>query len=349
MSNRKRIGLALSGGGIRAAIFHLGILKWLAENKMLGDVRRISSVSGASLAIGLIYSHNSLKWPTDDEYLTRVLPEIERLILKYNIQLRAIIRMIFTPWNWGRKVNLLSRIIEKYWGVNGRICELDQTPMWHINCTTFETGKRFRFAQNGMGDYTIGYVPNPSFAISEITAASAGFPILIGPYKLKTEGHPWERSRYHKGPWNPPKDKHLYLWDGGVYDNLGMESIFTPANTGELKENIDLAIVCNASDSIGYKKRRKGFSGRNLRRLQEITMDQVRALRIRSFRDYVRRTHNGYEVDIRNGAEKARVYRTTLSKPSKESFDLIFNSGYEQAKLAYSQHIRTLEGAGHVV
>ena len=26
-----KIGLALSGGGMRAAIFHLGVLKWLAE------------------------------------------------------------------------------------------------------------------------------------------------------------------------------------------------------------------------------------------------------------------------------------------------------------------------------
>ena len=27
--NDKKIGIALSGGGIRAAIFHFGVLKWL--------------------------------------------------------------------------------------------------------------------------------------------------------------------------------------------------------------------------------------------------------------------------------------------------------------------------------
>ena len=43
------IGIALSGGGIRATIFHLGVLKWVAEKGLLEEVKRVSSVSGASL------------------------------------------------------------------------------------------------------------------------------------------------------------------------------------------------------------------------------------------------------------------------------------------------------------
>ena len=54
------IGIALSGGGIRATIFHLGLFKWLAENGLLEEVKRVSSVSGASLCVGLIYAHNDL-------------------------------------------------------------------------------------------------------------------------------------------------------------------------------------------------------------------------------------------------------------------------------------------------
>ena len=54
------IGIALSGGGIRATIFHLGLFKWLAENELLEEVKRVSSVSGASLCVGLIYTHNDL-------------------------------------------------------------------------------------------------------------------------------------------------------------------------------------------------------------------------------------------------------------------------------------------------
>ena len=68
------IGIALSGGGIRATIFHLGLFKWLAENGLLEEVKRVSSVSGASLCVGLIYAHNDLAWPSSKTFLSAVLP-----------------------------------------------------------------------------------------------------------------------------------------------------------------------------------------------------------------------------------------------------------------------------------
>lgn len=40
-----KIGVALSGGGIRATIFHLGLFKWLAENELMENIKHISSVS----------------------------------------------------------------------------------------------------------------------------------------------------------------------------------------------------------------------------------------------------------------------------------------------------------------
>ena len=56
-----KIGLALSGGGFRASIFHMGVLKYLAEKNKLEEISYISSVSGGSLLIGLIYSLNNNK------------------------------------------------------------------------------------------------------------------------------------------------------------------------------------------------------------------------------------------------------------------------------------------------
>ena len=55
------IGIALSGGGIRATIFHLGLFKWLAENGLLEEVKRVSSVSGASLSVATVYKGNIIK------------------------------------------------------------------------------------------------------------------------------------------------------------------------------------------------------------------------------------------------------------------------------------------------
>lgn len=49
-----RVGLALSGGGLRAAFFHLGTLAHLAERDLLRHVEVLSTVSGGSL-VGVLY------------------------------------------------------------------------------------------------------------------------------------------------------------------------------------------------------------------------------------------------------------------------------------------------------
>lgn len=74
-----RIGLALSGGGMRAAVYHLGVLKYLAEKKLLGNVKHISTVSGASICMGLIYACNANQWPKDTQLLKQVLPEVKKM------------------------------------------------------------------------------------------------------------------------------------------------------------------------------------------------------------------------------------------------------------------------------
>jgi len=52
-----KIGLALSGGGHRAALFHLGVLARLAEVGLLRRVEVISTVSGGSILGALYYLH----------------------------------------------------------------------------------------------------------------------------------------------------------------------------------------------------------------------------------------------------------------------------------------------------
>jgi len=49
-----RLGLALSGGGFRASLFHIGVLARMAELDLLRDVQVISTVSGGSI-IGALY------------------------------------------------------------------------------------------------------------------------------------------------------------------------------------------------------------------------------------------------------------------------------------------------------
>src|SRR5690348_9228577 len=53
------VALALSGGGFRATLSALGVIRFLADAGMLQDLRYASSVSGGSIANGLLATH----WP----------------------------------------------------------------------------------------------------------------------------------------------------------------------------------------------------------------------------------------------------------------------------------------------
>lgn len=358
----KNIGIALSGGGIRATIFHLGLFKWLAERGALEEVKRISSVSGASLCVGLIYSHNNLRWPTSEEFFTTVLPSVEKILKTRNLQLSALLNLVISPSYLNKKVNIVAKSLEHKWGVNGNISDLTGNAMWYINCTTYETGKRFRFSRESMGDYMIGYVKKPSIPLSEVMAASAGFPILIGPYSLSTSDYQWAPYKPSGSNWHPPVDQTLHLWDGGVYDNLGLESIFNPDNDGTLKGGVDFMIISNASPPIGPYHRKFELSLRNLKRLLDISMDQVSALRSRMAMDFISRTNQGMYIKIGDSAamitsksrcpedlkcylinnclsaelaSKAMHYPTTLWKASEDDYQLILRHGYEVADCTY--------------
>lgn len=52
-----RLGLALSGGGFRASLFHLGVLRRLSELGLLQHVTHISTVSGGSIVAAQYYLH----------------------------------------------------------------------------------------------------------------------------------------------------------------------------------------------------------------------------------------------------------------------------------------------------
>src|SRR6186997_258679 len=54
----KKIGLALSGGGFRASLYHLGLVRFLRDANILPNVTHITSVSGGSI----LAAHLVLNW-----------------------------------------------------------------------------------------------------------------------------------------------------------------------------------------------------------------------------------------------------------------------------------------------
>ena len=87
-SHGEKIGLALSGGGFRAALFHIGVLARLAESGLLKYVEVISCVSGGSIIGAYYYLHlkNLLEKKPDaeitDESYVGIVKKIEAEFLE---------------------------------------------------------------------------------------------------------------------------------------------------------------------------------------------------------------------------------------------------------------------------
>lgn len=351
------IGIALSGGGVRATVFHLGVLARLAEDKLLESISFISSVSGGSLAVGLVYAANDNVWPGSKEYLSDVLQAVQRKLTSATVQWSYIWRSVALPWRLVRgRAHVLAGVIKQQWGVGGTLDQLSDMPRWIINATCYETGKNWRFSKTRMGDYATNYVVNPQFPLAAAMAASAAVPGLIGPLVIRTKEYGWHVFQ-KSGELKPvaARAKRYDLWDGGVYDNLGMEPIYKP--TEGLRSGVDFVIVSDASAPLEFAPRtlkRVLRLGHRALRLMDIATDQVRALRARSVvAAFTRGSSCG--VYLRMGNTSDAIYaavkkespsmnclkepvvkgvanmKTTLRRLKLEEYEVLFRHGFEVA------------------
>lgn len=314
------IALALSGGGIRAAVFHLGVLQRLAADRLLEQVRFLSTVSGGSLVVGLIYGLNDGMWPSSDRYLAHALPAARERLTTKDLQRTYIRRCITRPWRLFRgRAHVLSSAVQDLWGISGMVRDIPPEPRWIINATTYETGKNWRFMPQRMGDYQINHVLSPGIPTADAVSASAAFPGGIGPLVLKKSDFSWTtyaaNGRCRAEPLYPEHDR-IHLWDGGVYDNLGVEPLFKPGH--RFREGFNFLIVSDASMALEYETRRTFF--RRGLRLIDIATSQVRGLRARMLIDHFRdRSNTGAYLTIRHTVPelRARAVKEGYSLPGQ--------------------------------
>ena len=137
-----RIGLALSGGGVRAAIFHLGVLSRLASDNLLEHVTFLSTVSGGSLVTGLVYSIAGNRWPSSSDFLYMVLPQARHAITQTNMQRGIVRRCLLPPWRLPfARAKIVAESIRHTWGITGTLQDIPEDPRWVINATSYESGK----------------------------------------------------------------------------------------------------------------------------------------------------------------------------------------------------------------
>lgn len=123
-AHRNKLGLALAGGGFRASLFHLGVLRRMADLDLLRHVDVISTVSGGSIvgALYVLYLKKHMQRSANlsqGEYVKIVNETHETLVkaIKKNLRTRLFcnplgtLRVLLTQHSLGRR---MARLYERY-------------------------------------------------------------------------------------------------------------------------------------------------------------------------------------------------------------------------------------------
>jgi predicted acylesterase/phospholipase RssA len=215
------LGLALSGGGSRAAAFHRGTLRALDELGLVPRVRSVSAVSGGSVFAASWLAARARK-QTDTEFLAWM----------HDILVRGFIRPSLLDWRvvsllWRSRTKLLAGTFDRLLFDGIGFADLPATPRLCLNTTVLNTGGSGRFSQEGYSCAGVGEVVHGAYPFAKIsgltlgfaTAASAAFPFGLPPLSIPQRRVDLVFAHRLAG------HRKLVLTDGGILENLGIERL----------------------------------------------------------------------------------------------------------------------------
>lgn len=203
------IGLAISGGGSRAANFAASVMWELDRLGVLKHVQYISAVSGGALpaAYYSLFRDDPKKW--NEHELKRVMSQ--------NFEL-SFLASILNPFRWPLffgtgydRTDILASVFGNLVFENktyGEIPRPDEQ-MLIVNATNLSWGGTFSFNKSKV-DYIQSDLKKLPVAVA--VAASAAYPGVLRAVTLRNFGISWRRA-------------YLHLIDGGVADNLALETL----------------------------------------------------------------------------------------------------------------------------
>jgi NTE family protein len=337
------IALALSGGGFRATLFHIGACWRLLELGILPKLTRVSSVSGGSIFAGVLATawDRLIAAPDVAHYQQLVVAPL-RAFCKQEIDTVAIGEGLLTPWK-----SVSDVIAAKYQselfpiGLN----QLPDVPTFVFNATNLQTGRSFRFSKAYMGDYLLGLIRTPILPLAKAVAASSAFPPFLSPVIFDSPGH-FENVEGAIYNGNPAYTGKLYLSDGGVYDNLGLETVWNRCQT---------VLVSDAGAPFGMGAAVETDWVKQTLRALDVATDQSRALRKRALlEDFTKKARAGgywgIATEIANyhlndalpctdaKAKPLAAMRTRLNPFSDVEQDQLINWGYALCDAAVRAH-----------
>lgn len=250
----KHIDLALSGGGFRATLFHLGLVGCLRDYDLLKKTRTICSVSGGSI----LAAHMVIRWPEYAEGDVGVF-QAAATHLASTIATRDISGEVLEQ-SRSRLLRLKTLDTEHLASLYGQFLHQDTMKRWddlaaarnrpslHILATHLNTGRACAFSvgpfrvlrsnrdgepadiDDAVANLAEAAKTVNSHPIARAVAASSAFPPVFAPLLLDTKGK---------------AGTHL-LTDGGVYDNSGVNYLKQFYENGDVTGAGSLVIVSDA-------------------------------------------------------------------------------------------------------
>ncbi|WP_437222249.1 patatin-like phospholipase family protein [Planctomicrobium sp. SH661] len=226
-----RIGLALSGGGFRATLFHLGMVRYLRDANILSNVTHITSVSGGSI----LAAHLVLNWKrytgTPEEFNEAALEVLRfvqldirnRVIRRFPLSLPERVLRSFVLRQPSRRLKLtglLESQYEKHLFGDTCLYQLPERPRLYMLATNLSEGCLCAFTRDGLlmqrrrpgQRLSFEHIHAGLATVPMAVTASSAFPGFFPPIELRSED---------LGA-NPGRFGRLAFTDGGVYDNLGV-------------------------------------------------------------------------------------------------------------------------------
>lgn len=232
------IALSLSGGGYRAAGFHLGVLDLLNRLDLLKDVSALSTVSGGTFT-GMRYALSQKAGEPFPVFFEKFKSEL----LSVNIVDLALAKLskgapAIPSGRWDVITACAQVYDEKFFGQQrfNVFWEDPVIPLTELifNATEFRTAVAFRFqksenrlARIGNGNVSITADQARQLRLADIAAASSCFPGGFEPLSFPDD-FDWPDTTEGAAALKEVQTEigtPLPLMDGGVYDNQGMGSL----------------------------------------------------------------------------------------------------------------------------
>lgn len=277
-------GLALSGGGYRAMLFHLGALERLNELGLLGKIGRFSSVSGGSFAAAILArAWDRLEFV--DGHTEHFDREIRRPILTLaggRVDTWLVPLGLIPPI---RAAKVLEMYLDLRYLHGNTLDKLPVDPIFTFNAMHLATGVGWRFSRRYMGTYRVGLICEPKkVKLAAAVAASAAFPPLVGPYRMSFDPASWVRTKGADLFDSAELKEQALLLDGGAYDNLGVQPLLNRCKT---------VLVSDGGGNLGVDGRTWRYRSWliQLRRVLDASVDQGRDLRRHALMEAKRAGH----------------------------------------------------------